>query len=73
MDLVCGEQPAHNVAQLAIGHLCVDRLLLLFEHAWTKGASRSCIDFPVFNLKTAKALGLDVPDVVRLRADEVID
>jgi len=27
----------------------------------------------VLNLRTAKALGLDVPDVVRLRADEVIE
>jgi putative ABC transport system substrate-binding protein len=27
----------------------------------------------VLNMKTAKALGLQVPDVVRLRADEVIE
>jgi hypothetical protein len=27
----------------------------------------------VLNFKTAKALGLHVPDVVRLRADEVIE
>jgi putative ABC transport system substrate-binding protein len=27
----------------------------------------------VLNMKTAKALGLDVPDVVRLRADEAIE
>jgi hypothetical protein len=27
----------------------------------------------VLNMKTAKALDIDVPDVVRLRADEVIE
>ena len=27
----------------------------------------------VLNLKTAKALGLDVPDIVRVRADEIIE
>ena len=27
----------------------------------------------VLNMKTAKTLGLDVPDIVRLRADEVIE